>query len=852
MSLSKLALVIVSLSLFSACVEQPESNDNTEMMVDADLRYEQSSSAGNLIATAIQKENDLDFAFVPSESLTEGSFALLKPEMDKDAVGRRLIRLFDENRFGTYKIGTIKGKAIKKFVLGRALEMLRHDIHVAGLRYHVKLRGGLPTIFQITKEDGSEIEDDRIFRIAVEKTSYSSFPGYWYRHGFSRAFRWEMGEVDALESLENYLSKTKNLAPFHDVRSKVDLLRKSEIPGLTAISSVQGFRHLSPLHAHVVTVQGVVTAFGQITDGFHKGRYEAYIQSIAPDNDPRTSEALYVDLGKDLIKGLAKGSLIEVKGVVYEDLVNEGLTKTGLRELESVRVIETVSASMPEPVVLGANSVKVPSERISSFRGNVNKAPSLNLDDGLDFWESLEGMKVLISTPTVVGFSGGRKDYQPDGRAKGYINIFVTAEGTESETQKTPSGGLIIDNVAGDYNPEIIRITDHHLAPGMDPKMIFEVGDKFSYDLEGILAYNQNLFGSGEYSFLVTGEVGSLSEEKGPLEKPKTSFLPSKGDLTVATFNVENLSASDRQYRFERIGQSISHNLQCPDIVNLVEIQDDSGAYDRDSAPRAAKDGRNTSAKRTLEKLIAEINSCPIPADYKAVDIDPIENQEGGEPGGNIRVAMIYNSLRVSFEGRREARGTDENYLDDNGSLFYNPGRVAASDSRLSGTRKPLIAEFGFRGEKVFVIGNHFNSKGGDTSLWAAQQPPKFGSESRRTQIADAVNDFVQGMLIRYPDANVIVTGDFNDFNDSRALKVLEGTQLKNLANVIGESGEPLVEANDQYTYNYGGNSQALDFILASPNLLKKNPQIEILHINTDYMLQVADHDPIISKYSFD
>ena len=163
-----------------------------------------------------------------------------------------------------------------------------------------------------------------------------------------------------------------------------------------------------------------------------------------------------------------------------------------------------------------------------------------------------------------------------------------------------------------------------------------------------------------------------------------------------------------------------------------------------------------------------------------------------------------------------------------------------------------MIAEFGFRGEKVFVIGNHFNSKGGDTSLWAAQQPPKFGSESRRTQIADAVNDFVQGMLIRYPDANVIVTGDFNDFNDSRALKVLEGTQLKNLANVIGESGEPLVGANDQYTYNYGGNSQALDFILASPNLLKKNPQIEILHINTDYMLQVADHDPIISKYSFD
>ena len=337
MSISQLASTILIVILGMSCVKDPKRATSDETLVDNDGRYEHSTSAGNLIASALKKEYDLDFAFVPSESLNGNSFALVEPTMNPEDVSRRIVRLFNADRYSTYKVGTMKGAAIKKFVLGRSTEMLRHDLHVAGLHYDVKIRGGLPTVFEIQKDDGSEIKDDQYYRIAVERNNFNSFPGYWFRHGFSRGFRWEMNEADAVTALTSYLSQIKSLAPFSEIRSQVKLLRRSEIAGLTPISQVQGIQHMSPLHGHVVTVEGVVTVLGQMEDGFHEGRYEAYIQSSIPDTDPRSSEGVYIDLGFDLVEDLVVGSRIRVKGVVYEDLANEGLTLSLIHISEPTR-----------------------------------------------------------------------------------------------------------------------------------------------------------------------------------------------------------------------------------------------------------------------------------------------------------------------------------------------------------------------------------------------------------------------------------------------------------------------------------------------------------------------------------
>jgi hypothetical protein len=37
---------------------------------------------------------------------------------------------------------------------------------------------------------------------------------------------------------------------------------------------------------------------------------------------------------------------------------------------------------------------------------------------------------------------------------------------------------------------------------------------------------------------------------------------------------------------------------------------------------------------------------------YRFRQINPVDDQDGGEPGGNIRVGLLFNSARVSFIDR--------------------------------------------------------------------------------------------------------------------------------------------------------------------------------------------------------
>src|SRR5204863_10011499 len=96
--------------------------------------------------------------------------------------------------------------------------------------------------------------------------------------------------------------------------------------------------------------------------------------------------------------------------------------------------------------------------------------------------------------------------------------------------------------------------------------------------------------------------------------------------------------------------------------------------------------------------------------------------------------------------------------------LSFSPGRIDPTNSAFASSRKPLAGEFTFDGHKLFVIANHFNSKGGDQPLYGRFQPPTRGSETQRHQQAQIVHDFVQSILAADPSADVVVLGDLNDF----------------------------------------------------------------------------------------
>ena len=103
----------------------------------------------------------------------------------------------------------------------------------------------------------------------------------------------------------------------------------------------------------------------------------------------------------------------------------------------------------------------------------------------------------------------------------------------------------------------------------------------------------------------------------------------------MATFNVENLDALEPQSKFDALAGEIVTNMRSPDVISLEEIQDNNGATND-----AVVD-----ADQTYAKLIAAIQSAGGPT-YDFRQINPVDDQDGGEPGGNIRVGFLFRTDR--------------------------------------------------------------------------------------------------------------------------------------------------------------------------------------------------------------
>jgi predicted extracellular nuclease len=171
--------------------------------------------------------------------------------------------------------------------------------------------------------------------------------------------------------------------------------------------------------------------------------------------------------------------------------------------------------------------------------------------------------------------------------------------------------------------------------------------------------------------------------------------------------------------------------------------------------------------------------------------------------------------------------------------LSASPGRVAPGNTAWNASRKPLAAEFTYNGHKLFLIVNHFNSKGGDQGLFGPQQPPVLSSEVQRNQQATLLAAFVGDILAADPMANVAVVGDLNDFQFSPPVQKLKDAGLTAMIETL--------PPNERYSYVFEGNSQVLDHIMVSGNLLNHAAAAagyDVVHVNSEFIDQASDHDP--------
>ena len=576
------------------------------------------------------------------------------------------------------------------------------------------------------------------------------------------------------------------------------VLSFSTIAPATRIHTIQGASHISPLAGTLVlNVPGIVTA--RSGNGF-------WIQDPAPDANPATSEAIFVFTGS--APAVAVGDSVSAKGTVQEfrpgGAATINLTTTELANPGVGVTVFTNGNALPATVVIGVDRVP-PTEVIEDDAvGNVETSGVFDpAADGIDFWESLEAMRLQLNDAEAVG---------PRNRF-GEIALVTGAAGI-----RTNRDGIVIR--ANDYNPERLIIDDVLMAtPSAN------TGDTFAGPTIGVLDYS-----FGNFKLLVTS-LGTLTS--GGISREVTAAA-APGQLAMATFNVENLDPSDGAAKFDALAEMIVTNLRSPDILALEEIQDNNGATND-----AVVD-----ASVTLATLRDAVIAAGGPT-YEWRVINPVDDQDGGEPGGNIRQGFFFRTDRgVSFVDRPGGTSTTPTGVvaaPGGPQLTLSPGRVDPTNPAFINSRKPLVGEFLYNAHRLFVVANHFNSKGGDDPLFGYRQPPIRSSEVQRIQQAQILANFVSQILAIDSDALVAVIGDLNDFEFSPALSTLEAAGLTTLIETLPQS--------ERYSYVFDGNSQTLDHMQVSAGLLATLVEFDSVHANSEFADQISDHDPQAARF---
>lgn len=598
----------------------------------------------------------------------------------------------------------------------------------------------------------------------------------------------------------------------------------SPLASAVTVAEITGNRYLSPLNGSAFTnLTGLVTAKGP--NGF-------WIRSTTPDKDERTSESVYV-FNRTIGANLTVGDIITLDGSVTE--FRSSSAYLYLTEITSPRNIQVLSKSNPvKPVVLGSRTsgiigrkdVSPPTEQYSGLDNgdvfgvpnNVSRISQVNpqLEPtryGMDFWESLSGELVTVTDVTALG--------RP---ANSFGDQWVY--GDWKVTGKNSRGGLTVTD--RDSNPETI-IVGSPLDGTKNPNTT-RLGDSLT-DITGIIQYS-----FGFYSILPLTAPTVKSSRSPPLPPP--TGIKSKGrcnGLSIASYNIENFTPNNS--RIPLVADHIATYLRAPSVVFVQEIQDNSGATNNGIVD----------ANLTLSGLTQAIQErTGIPYDF--VDVDPVNNADGGQPGGNIRNAYLFNPNEVRLYKPNPGSSTDANAVLPGPSLLFNPGRIDAPPVFAS-SRKPLVAQWETLDGKgnFFTVNVHWTSKGGSTSLQGDPRPPVNGGIDARNAQANVTGSFIAQILAQDKKAAIVASGDFNEFATVEPLERF--VQISGLRDLDVVSGLPEVE---RYTYTFGSSQQQLDHMYVSPSVAKfvGRRDFEHVHLNTWAAEEdvASDHDPTVAR----
>lgn len=525
---------------------------------------------------------------------------------------------------------------------------------------------------------------------------------------------------------------------------------------LTPINKIQGDGLWSPLGGETIRTQGIVT--GHSRRGF-------FLQDPQPLSNPAVSDGVFVYSPK---RKPPTGAHLELDGLV----------------------IDYVSGDNSKPVtqlkMLDGKLLEEQTDPIEVFLLTAENVPLAN-SELAQFLNGLEGM--------LLGIDAGATFIQASNPFGDYV---VSLKNDTLSEFRTVHGGVVMDAEQAERWFPSFRVVDYDDAPRLN------VGATLLSTVKGPLNFR-----SGSYQIAVNHPI---EVKRSQISIEKTTLHPTKDELTVLTLNCFNLDvqieSADKvknprldidddvgDGRFDSLANAVVSQAGSPDIIALQEIQDNDGA-------ELSKEVR---ANKTLELLARVIREVGGP-DYAWVDLPPSLDSDGGQPGGNIRNAYLFNKTRVDLIEDSVMR------LGENSEAFEQ-------------SRKPLVAHFKLKtGTKPLAITNvHLASKRHQHSIFAPENPGFDPQLSRRVQQASIVRDLILEQTADGVD--YLVTGDFNDFEDSPTLQAMLGDESVNLVKSLPK--------HERYDYNHRGKLHVLMHAVVSKDLAAdQRAEYEILHGN--------------------
>ena len=542
-----------------------------------------------------------------------------------------------------------------------------------------------------------------------------------------------------------------------------------------AIFTIQGSGASSPLVGQLVRTDGIVTRV--VSNGF-------FIQDVAGDNNPATSDGIFVFTSAALPATAVLGNRLQVTGTVFEFSSGAGTAATPLTQITNPTLIDLIGTGSITPVTVTLPLATGDSlERFESMLVRIDGTLTVQQN----FFQSRFGQ---------VTIGAGRHETPTNRFRPGSAQAIALAD-VQARSRLLLDDGSSVQN----SNP-----TPYFFADGLP-----RAGDTVS-NLVGVLDFGlatSTSSGPGLYRLQPTAAPAFATANPRPAAPAAVGGNMKLGSMNVLNFftTFTNGSTADGQTgQGCSLGGSVSAG-NCRGADNLNEF-----TRQRSKIVRALA-GLNADVVGLMEiqnngsvaaqNLVDALNAFVGAGTYAVV---PVPAQGTGTDA--IRVAMIYRPARLSLAG------------------------APVSDPAAVNNRATLAQTFSAaNGERFTLVVNHLKSKGGCPAGAGPDADNGDGQgcwNATRVLQAQQLRTFVAQLQSNSGVNDVMLVGDFNAYGQEDPIFELTSNGYVDQAGRFNPFA---------YSYVFDGAAGRLDHAISTAPMSPKIRGTQHWHVNADEQL---------------